>query len=372
VKMKWVLALLAAMGTCDSIFVIDPASSMMEIDTDPVESCCTPSRGNVGDVGDPPLNPSAPFAVEVHEVQADASAELFSEDMVRVQGGNFIMGTNNPKLPMDGESPARPVELSPFLLDRFEVSNVDFLSFVESNPQYTPEAEVFGWSFVFHSSIAPELMATLTQAVAGAEWWIAVPGASWRHPEGPDTDVFSPSAPRHTYPVVHVSWNDAVAYCNWRNGSRLPTEAEWERAARGYASQPKVFPWGNKIHMPPGRTHRANIYHGRFPGNNTADDGFEYLAPVDTFGPQNELGLYNMIGNAWEWVSDSWTTRHTTAKQVNPKGPAVEGEEKTKKGGSFLCHKSYCYRYRNAARSHATADSTSSNAGFRCARDAAD
>jgi len=287
------------------------------------------------------------------------------------------MGTSRPKIYSDGETPARRVSLKAYYLDRYEVSNDDFLNFIKSesndDKEYKTEAERFGWSFVFRDLVPSELLASLEHAVAGAEWWIVVPGATWRSPEGPGSDVFDSGRGRE--PVVHVSWNDAVDFCRWRD-ARLPTEAEWERAARGDLAK-QVFPWGNKIQEPKG-THRANIFHGSFPYHNSGDDGFKYLAPVDAFGPQNEYGLYNMIGNAWEWVHDAWTNYHEPADDdhpiVNPSGPINrnhnEGnEERTKRGGSYLCHKSYCYRYRNAARHHTSADSTTSHGGFRCARD---
>ena len=362
------------------------------------ESCCTPSRGNS----------ESTFVSQQHPPEAlhDINSEV---DMVYIKGGTFKMGTNSPKVPGDGESPAREITVAGFHLDRYEVSNAQFEEFTLANPDYTPDSELFGNSFVFHSLLSDEALASLTQAVAGAEWWVHVPGATWRYPTGPPpvltassptpsptpttdadagagaagaaptavpsasrppqhTDVFA--AGRATYPVVHVSWRDASAYCAWR-GSRLPTEAEWEYAARGGPEasataaatfpKPQVFPWGNKLNFPEG-VHRCNIFHGTFPSNDTALDGFADVAPVDAYGPQNDLGLYNMIGNVWEWVSDSWTIYHGAL-------PPRDHAEKTKKGGSFLCHKSYCYRYRNAARSHASADSTSSNSGFRCARD---
>ena len=344
----------------------------VRVDGEEAGSCCSPSRGGEGSSLQSPSSGSMTMTTE--------QSACFSADMVSIPGGDFVMGTDNPKLPMDGEQPARPVQVSPFKLDRYEASNADFLAFVEANPTYVPEAEAFGWSFVFHTLVAPEVMETLTQAVAGAEWWVAVPGASWHTPEGPAVgaeaavgaaaagtgSVFTSG--RAIEPVVHVSWNDAVAFCAWR-GARLPTEAEWEYAARGRATKPEVFPWGNKFQAP-AKKHRANIYHGNFPADNTANDGYEFLAPVDAFGPQNEWGLYNMIGNAWEWVEDTWSVRHSVQSPpaLDPRDPP-EGPEKTKKGGSFLCHKSYCYRYRNAARNHASADSTSSNGGFRCAMD---
>ena len=275
--------------------------------------------------------------------------------------GDFIMGTDDPQIPGDGESPARPVRVSPFLLQRYEVSNAQYAAFVEATG-FETESETFGWSFVFEQMISPEIEATITQAAAAVPWWLPVQGSDWRHPEGPDRDLDG----RWDHPVVHVSWNDAQAYCAWRGG-RLPTEAEWEFAARG-GKRDRLFPWGNKL-MPRG-AHRTNIFHGQFPHNNTADDGFVYAAPVDAFGPQNKFGLYNVLGNVWEWTADEWTVRHFASGKtlINPGGrlPGQAGE-KTKKGGSYMCHESYCYRYRVAARSHNSADSAASNLGFRCA-----
>jgi sulfatase modifying factor 1 len=254
----------------------------------------------------------------------------------------------------------------------FVLPIADFARFI-TETAYSTENEAFGWSFVFHSAVSVSIKQGIEQAVLGAEWWLPVNGSTWREPEGPGSDVTVTS--RLDYPVVQVTWNDATKYCQWRN-ARLPTEAEWEIAASGPHRRNKKklprFPWGNELE--PNQTHRMNIYHGEFPNHNTADDGYEYTAPVGAFGPQNEYGLYNMLGNVWEWVQDWWSVDHAFKENhdeilVNPSGPAG-GKEKVKKGGSFLCHRSYCYRYRLSSRFQSTPDSAASNIGFRCARSA--
>eukprot|EP01035_Chromulina_nebulosa_P020313 gene20313-26367_t len=271
------------------------------------------------------------------------------------------MGTNNPILLSDGESPRRQVTVSSFYIDKYEVSNDKYLEFVKST-NYTTESELFGWSFVFESAIPNHIKKHITEAVYGAEWWLPVNGSYWREPEGPGTDVFKTN--RGNLPAVHISWHDAKRFCEWKGG-RLPTEAEWEYAARG-GKEGLMYPWGNTL-KPKGE-HKANIFQGTFPQPNIAEDGYEFLCPVDAFGAQNDFGLYNMIGNAWEWVEDWYTVKHITSPQLNPKGP-IFGKEKAKKGGSFLCIKSFCYRYRTAARYHSTPDSATLNTGFRCVRD---
>lgn len=292
--------------------------------------------------------------------------ELGDTDIALIPGGTFYMGLETPIIRGDGESPRRHVSISSFKLDKYEVSNAKFAEFVSAT-NYKTDSESYGWSFVFESAIPPHLKENIHQAVMGAEWWLPVSGASWREPEGPGSDVFQSN--RSMHPVVHVSWKDSKAYCEWRGG-RLPSEAEWEYAARGTQSLgTAMFPWGNKL--TPKNVHQANVFQGNFPKTNTAEDGFEFLAPVDAFGPQNDFGLYNIIGNAWEWVEDWFTRLHDvdTAHNENPKGP-LTGTERVQKGGSFLCHRSYCYRYRIVARHHSTPDSATLNTGFRCAQDA--
>jgi sulfatase modifying factor 1 len=245
---------------------------------------------------------------------------------------------------------------------------LEFQKFVAAT-NYQTESESFGWSFVFHTAVPEETKAKITQAVLGAEWWLPVNGSYWKEPEGPGTNVFTTD--RADHPVAQVSWNDAVAYCTWRN-ARLPTEAEWETAARGPALPSgkfpnNVFPWGNDL-TPKGK-HRANVFQGTFPRINTAEDGYEFTSPIDAYGAQNGYGLYNMIGNVWEWVEDWFTIYHSTEPTIDPHGPE-SGRERVKKGGSFLCHQSYCYRYRTIARFPSTPDSGTSNVGFRCARTA--
>jgi sulfatase modifying factor 1 len=237
------------------------------------------------------------------------------------------------------------------------VTNSDFAGFVDATG-YRTESELFDWSFVFWMHLPSDRLDELIEdTVAAAPWWCKVPGASWQHPEGPGSHV----ADRPEHPVVHVSWNDAVAYAKWA-GAALPTEAQWEYAARGGLEQ-KLYPWGD--HLTPEGQHRCNIWQGEFPRIDTAEDGFVGSCPVDSF-PPNGFGLYSITGNVWEWCSDWFSTDFTASPVLyNPKGPA-DGQTKVMKGGSFLCHASYCNRYRVAARTSNTADSAASNIGFRC------
>ncbi|XP_017057812.1 formylglycine-generating enzyme [Drosophila ficusphila] len=271
-------------------------------------------------------------------------------DMSLIPGGTVYMGTDNPHFPADRESPERQVRLKDFYLDKFEVSNDAFAKFVIAT-NYTTEAERFGDSFLFKTLLSPIEQRNLEDfRVASAVWWYKVSGVSWKHPNGADSNLHNLG--RH--PVVHVSWRDAVAYCTWA-GKRLPSEAEWEAACRG-GKERKLFPWGNKLM--PRNEHWLNIWQGDFPDGNLAEDGFEYTCPVDVFR-QNVYDLHNMVGNVWEWTADLWDATDVS-----------ENANRVKKGGSFLCHKSYCYRYRCAARSQNTEDSSAGNLGFRCAKNA--
>ncbi|XP_035931443.2 formylglycine-generating enzyme isoform X4 [Halichoerus grypus] len=233
------------------------------------------------------------------------------EEMVLIPAGVFTMGTDDPQIKQDGEAPARRVAIDAFYMDAYEVSNAEFEKFVNSTG-YLTEAEKFGDSFVFEGMLSEQVKTDIQQAVAAAPWWLPVKGANWRHPEGPDSTVLH----RPDHPVLHVSWNDAVAYCTWA-GKRLPTEAEWEYSCRG-GLQNRLFPWGNKL-QPKGQ-HYANIWQGEFPVTNTGEDGFRGTAPVDAF-PPNGYGLYNIVGNAWEWTSDWWTVHHSVEKTLNPALP---------------------------------------------------
>ena len=281
-------------------------------------------------------------------------------DMARLPGGGFLMGTDDREgFPEDGEGPVRRVTVRPFLLDRRAVTNAQFAAFVQAS-RYRSEAERFGWSYVFHQFVDARARRLVVGTHGQARWWLAIKGACWRHPEGPDSHLRQ----RENHPVVHVSWNDALAYCAWA-GTRLPTEAEWEFAARGGLEQ-RRYPWGDEL--TPGGAHRCNIWQGRFPERNSAEDGYAGTAPAGAY-PPNGYGLHNMVGNVWEWCADWFSpTYHVDGPRHNPGGPP-EGQARVLRGGSYLCHASYCNRYRVAARSANTPDSSCGNTGFRCARD---
>lgn len=282
----------------------------------------------------------------------------FSEKLIQLEGGSFLMGTDKKEgFSQDGEGPAREVVLDPFEIDNTSVTNEEFRTFIKETG-YVTDAEKFGWSFVFHLFVSEQTKQAIKQSMPGLPWWYVVEGATWDHPEGPDSSIEG----RLNHPVIHVSWNDATAFAQWV-GKRLPTEAEWEYAARGGLEQ-NTYPWGN-IFEPNGEF-KCNTWQGDFPRENTAEDGWESTAPVDSYEP-NGYGLYNVVGNVWEWCSDYFGIRHDVSKQENPTGPS-SGSGRVMKGGSYLCHDSYCNRYRVAARSQNTMDSSTGNLGFRCAR----
>ena len=233
--------------------------------------------------------------------------------MIALPGGKFLMGTEDADaFADDGEGPIREIELAPFSIAETTVTNQQFAKFVEASG-YRTEAETIGWSFVFYQLLSTEMIATRPQLVVEAPWWCAIPGACWNHPEGHDTDIRE----RLDHPVVHVSWNDAVAFCRWA-GTRLPTEAEWEYAARGGLEQ-KRFPWGDELQ--PGGEHRCNIWPGRFSDVDTLEDGYLGTAPARSFAP-NGYGLYNMAGNIWEWCQHWFSPDfHRTRPRSNPQGP---------------------------------------------------
>jgi formylglycine-generating enzyme len=281
-----------------------------------------------------------------------------TEGMIRLDGGSFLMGTNSTEgFAADGEGPVREVAVDPFYVDAAPVTNAQFLEFTRATG-YRTDAERFGWSFVFRGHLTENW--SIEDTVLTANWWSKVPGAMWDRPEGPDTNVEA----REDYPVTHISWNDAAEFARWA-GKRLPTEAEWEFAARGGLEQ-KKFPWGDEL-VPDGR-HMCNVWQGEFPIHDSAEDGYAGTSPVRAF-PANGYGLFSASGNTWEWCTDWFhASFHLASARRNPAGPSV-GQSRVMKGGSYLCHDSYCNRYRLAARTKNTPDSSATNVGFRCVRD---
>jgi len=269
-----------------------------------------------------------------------------------LSGGEFLMGSET-------DPPAHRVELAAFYIDVTCVTNEQFNEFVNAT-RFETEAERFGWGFVFAGHLSSAQQAKHVHwRVQGSEWWCRVEGATWRHPEGPGSNIKK----RWQHPVVQVSWNDAATYAEWA-GKCLPSEAEWEFAARGGLVQ-KPFPWGDQLE-PNGR-HMMNVWQGVFPTLNTEADGYYGPAPVKSFKP-NAYGLYNMTGNVWEWCWDWFDPDYyRISPQSNPRGPAT-GEQRVMRGGSYLCHHSYCNRYRTDARYSNTPDSSTTNCGFRCVK----
>lgn len=305
-----------------------------------VSSCCTPARGD----SDPKSGGE----------RATIPARPTRGEFVDIPAGSFTMGTDDPACDAaDGAGPPHIVELTEFEIGVHAVTNDDFAAFVEATRHVTT-AEEFGTSFVFAGLLPDDFPPT--RGVAAAPWWREVEGADWAHPEGPQSTV----ADRGRHPVVHVSWFDAWAYCEW-SGTRLPTEAEWERAARG-GLEHLPFPWGDELE--PGGEHRMNVFQGSFPRHDSGLDGWVGTCPVGSF-PPNGFGLHEVTGNVWEWCNDWFEpSYYRTTSRRDPTGPA-NGTSRVMRGGSYLCHASYCRRYRVDARSANTPDSSTGNIGFR-------
>lgn len=254
--------------------------------------------------------------------------------------------------PEDGETPVHVVRVSSFEIDATCVTNDDFAAFV-ADTDYRTESERFGFSAVFHLALRARRSEVLGSS-GEAPWWLGVRGADWAHPGGSLSDLDGLGE----HPVVQVSFRDAQAYCEWA-GRRLPTEAEWEMAARGGLAGAR-YPWGDEL----GTDWRCNIWQGDFPNRNTLDDGYLTTAPARGYQP-NGYGLWQMVGNVWEWCADWFDPGYyAESNPIDPHGPGI-GTSRVLRGGSYLCHDSYCNRYRVAARSANTPDSAMGNAGFR-------
>jgi len=306
--------------------------------------CCAPARPVAG------LSPAPPTAT--------AGSGRHEVEQVVLAGGEFVMGDSiGDGNTGDGETPVHPVRVSPFSIDATSVTNADFERFV-ADTGYRTEAELYGFSAVFHLAVAAEPDEVMGPA-SGTPWWTGVRRADWRHPNGSQSDLDG----LDDYPVVHVTWNDAIAYCKWA-GRRLPTEAEWEFASRGGLEGAR-YPWGDELLDDNGEW-RCNIWQGVFPERNDLDDGYLTTAPVRSFQP-NGYGLWQTVGNVWEWCADWFGPRYYKfTPDVDPQGPSL-GSGRVMRGGSYLCHDSYCNRYRNAARSSNTPESSMANTGFRTA-----
>jgi formylglycine-generating enzyme required for sulfatase activity len=330
---------------------------------------------------------AATFTLITWRGRSEAVPSKGPSGMVWIPGGEFTMGADS-DLGKPDEKPAHRVRVDGFWMDETDVTNAQLRQFVGATGYVTtaekpldaeeilrqsppgtpppPKENLAPGSLVFVATSGP---VTLVGPDAHRAWWKWTPGANWRHPEGPSSSIEG----RDDHPVVHVSWFDAVAYAKWA-GKRLPTEAEWEFAARGGLDN-KPYVWGDD--KPTDTNIRANIWQGEFPYRNTAQDGFERTSPVKAF-PPNGYGLYDMSGNVWQWCADWYQIdlyRHRAGQGVivNPAGPEKSFDPRqpysplrAQKGGSFLCNDAYCTRYRPSARHGCTPDTGMSHIGFRC------
>lgn len=314
-------------------------------------------------------------------IDQPSSAGPAPREMIPIPGGTFLMGSDRH---YPEERPAHPVRVDGFRMDPCTVTNAEYAAFVAAtghitiaerplDPAAYPGARpgmLAPGALVFHMTDGPVDTRDISH------WWSWTPGACWRHPEGPGSDL----AGREEHPVVQIAFEDAEAYARWA-GKSLPTEAEWEFAARG-GLEGAEFAWGDEL--APGGVHRANTWQGPFPWRNFAADGFERTSPVASY-PPNGYGLHDMAGNVWQWTTDWFVARHEAdpskpcCAPQNPRGPAMEASfdprspniripRRVVKGGSFLCAPSYCRRYRPAARHAQMVDTGMSHIGFRCIR----
>jgi len=302
-------------------------------------------------------------------------------DMIRISGGTFRMGSDKH---YPEEAPAHRVTVDGFWMDRHPVTNRQFRQFVKATghvtvAEVTPDPKDYP-GMLPHMIYAGSLTFTPPKHAVDlrdfSQWWSFTRGAHWRHPYGPKSNINV----LDNYPVVHVAFADALAYATWA-GKDLPTEAEWEFAARGGLDGAE-YAWGDEF-TPDGK-HMANTWQGEFPRQNLNHDGFERTSPVTAF-PPNGYGLYDMIGNVWEWTADWYSPRHEADAPkgccipANPRGGREDGSydpratnvripQKVIKGGSHLCAPNYCRRYRPAARHAEPVDTSTSHLGFRCIR----
>jgi len=279
------------------------------------------------------------------------------ERLIAVRGGRSFVGTQKPVFPQDGEGPVRKTSLKPYRIDPYAVTNAWFARFIRETG-YKTDAELYNWSLVFKAFLDhPDGLPAPVQT----PWWRKVEGADWAHPNGPGSSIDG----LEDHPVTHISWNDAMAFAAWAGG-RLPTEAQWEHAARG-GPEMRTYPWGEQ--EPTDNSPLCNIWQGRFPEQNTARDGYLGTAPVALF-KANELGLHHMVGNVWEWCADIFRVRSQSKSARRLNAGSLKESIRLLKGGSYLCHKSYCYRYRIAARTGVRADSSAGHTGLRLVFDA--